>query len=112
MSLRRRQGTWNYVNTEYVCRYVLPTRQLTCDTAVLTSTSTFSGAKTRAWNQFWVSSQVRLGCGVLLVRLTVSMAGYSLDQRTVPEDQLGAYVQEAIDMVSRRATYSRSRLHK
>ncbi|KAL1697126.1 alpha-L-arabinofuranosidase C-terminus-domain-containing protein [Schizophyllum commune] len=26
-------------------------------------------------------------------------AGYSLDQRTVPEDQLGAYVQEAIDMI-------------
>ena len=45
-----------------------------------------------------------------IVHLTVSMAGYSLDQRTVPEDQLGAYVQEAIDMVSRRATYSRSRL--
>ncbi|KAL1732386.1 glycoside hydrolase superfamily [Schizophyllum commune] len=26
-------------------------------------------------------------------------AGYSLDQRTVPEDQHGAYVQEAIDMI-------------
>jgi alpha-N-arabinofuranosidase len=73
---------------------------------VLVSSSTFNGLRIWAWNPSWPFGLVRYLFIFLLLHFhggpltLISLAGYTLNGISLPENQLQPYIQEAIDQIN------------